>query len=177
MAMEKPIPQLIERCARPILTTNGKKLGRVEVYRELSARRRFESSIAQAEKLASLGLRVTAILHELSNPLTTILGNAQRMILRGESASQPPEARRILDEAGRATSIVRQLLHFSRNVHSERLLISLNESVERAVDLQRASLTGRSLRLQVDVAERLPRVSGDAAQLQQVLLNLLQNAQ
>jgi signal transduction histidine kinase/ActR/RegA family two-component response regulator len=177
LAMERPMPQLIERYARPIFAPGGKKLGRVEVYRELSARCRFESRVAQAEKLASIGLRVTGILHELSNPLTTILGNAQRMVLRGEPASQPPEVRRILDEAERATSIVRQLLHFSRDVHSERCLISLNEPVERAVDLQRASLTGTSLRLQVDVAERLPRVSGDAAQLQQVLLNLLQNAQ
>jgi signal transduction histidine kinase len=177
LAMERPLPQLIERSARPILATNGRKLGRVEVYRELSERRRFESRIAQAEKLAFLGSRVTGILHELSNPLTTILGNAQRMILRAESTSQPPEARRILDEAERATSIMRQLLHFSWDVHPEHRLISLNELVERAVDLQRASLTGTSLRFQVDLAERLPRVAGDASQLQQVLLNLLQNAQ
>jgi signal transduction histidine kinase/ActR/RegA family two-component response regulator len=177
LAMEKPVPQLIERYTRPMVAANGRKLGRVEVYRETTARRMFQSRMLRAEKLASLGQRVTGIMHELSNPLTTILGNAQRMILREEAGTPSTEAQRILEEAERATAILRQLLYLSRDAQPERRLVSLNELVERVVNLQRETLAGGSMLLKVDLAERLPRVEGDFAQLQQVLLNLLQNAQ
>jgi signal transduction histidine kinase/ActR/RegA family two-component response regulator len=177
LAMEQPVPQVIERCTRPIVTAAGKKLGRVEVYREVTARRMFQSRMIQAEKLAALGQRATAILHELSNPLTSILGNAQRMVLRAAEGTPLNEAHRILEEAERAKGILRQLLHLAREARPERRLISLNELVQHAVDLQRASLAGTALRLQVDTTEHLPRIEGDTAQLQQVLLNLLQNAQ
>jgi signal transduction histidine kinase/CheY-like chemotaxis protein len=177
LVMEKPVPQLIERCTRPIVAPNERRLGRVEVYREITAQRMFQSRMQRAEKLASLGQRVTGIMHELSNPLTTILGNAQRMILREDAGTPRAESHRILEEAQRATAILRQLLYLSRDARPERGLVSLNELVERTVDLQKGTLTGRSLSLKVDTAERLPRVEGDFGQLQQVLLNLLQNAQ
>ena len=177
LPIEHPVPQIIERCTRPMIAASGKKLGRVEVYREVTARRMFQSRMVQAEKLAALGQRASAILHELSNPLTTILGNAQRMILRDGSCAYANEVHRILEEAERATAILRQLLVLSRETRPERRLISLNEVVRHAVELQRASLTGTSIRLEVDTAEWLPRIEGDSAQLQQVLLNLLQNAQ
>ena len=80
LAMQRPIAQNIERYARPIFSATGKKLGRVEVYRGEPALRIFQSRMALAENLASLGQRVTQILHELNNPLTTILGNAQRLL-------------------------------------------------------------------------------------------------
>lgn len=177
LPMEKPMPQVIERCTRTITAANGRMLGRVEVYREDTARRMFQSRMLQAEKLATLGQRATAIMHELSNPLTSILGNAQRMILRGPEGTQLAEAHRILEEAERASAILRQLLLISRETRPERRTISLNELVRHAVDLQRAALSGSSIRLQVDTAAGLPRIIGDAGQLQQVLLNLLQNAQ
>jgi signal transduction histidine kinase/CheY-like chemotaxis protein len=177
LPMEKPVPQVVERSTRPIFGASGKKLGRVEVYREVTARRMFQSRMLQAEKLATLGQRATAIMHELSNPLTTILGNAQRMILRAESGPPSAEAHRILQEAERATSILRQLLLLSREARPERKLISLNDLAQHAVDLYRASLSGSIVQVQVETAAALPRISADAGQLQQVLLNLLQNAQ
>ena len=58
LLMNWPVPQTLERCAREITTENGRRLGRVEVYREMTARRMFQSRMAQTEKLASLGQRV-----------------------------------------------------------------------------------------------------------------------
>lgn len=177
LAMEKPLPQVVRRCIRPIVSSTGKSLGRVEVYREMTERRMFQSGMVQMEKLAALGQRVTRIVHELNNPLTTILGNAQRMMLREEAGSPSPEARQILGEAERAAGIVRQLLDLSRETRSEFRLVSLNEVVERSVDLQKGMLTGGTLDVKVETEAGLPHVQGDARQLQQVLLNLLQNAQ
>jgi signal transduction histidine kinase/CheY-like chemotaxis protein len=180
LQMSWPVAQSIERCTREIVTAKGRRLGRVEVYRELSARRMFQSRMAQTEKLASLGQRASGILHELSNPLTTILGYAQRLLPRlrdagGEAAQR--ELRGILAEAERATGILRQLLRLSGEVHGVREPLSLNEVVDRTVELMRASLSGSPVRMVVEKEPGLPPLEGDFGQLQQVLLNLLQNAQ
>jgi signal transduction histidine kinase/CheY-like chemotaxis protein len=179
LLMDWPAPQTLERCTREIAAENGRRLGRVEVYREMTARRMFQSRMAQTEKLASLGQRVGGILHDLSNPLTTILGYAQRLVARAAAAGNGPqvELRGILGEAERATGILRQLLRLSGEERSTREPLSLNELVDRTVDLMRATLAGSPIRLVLEKEPGLARVEGDFGQLQQVLLNLLQNAQ
>jgi signal transduction histidine kinase/AmiR/NasT family two-component response regulator len=176
LMMDWPVPQVIERSARRIVDRKGARLGRVEVYREMTAKRMFQSRMVQTEKLASLGQQVTEILHELSNPLTSILGNAQRMVLRNPH-SATSEIQGLLSEAERATAILRQLLYLSRESPPKRRAISLKELVERTAGLQKVMLAGHSIELKIAHAEGLPRIEGDFAQLQQVLLNLLQNAQ
>lgn len=179
LAMKWPVPQTIERCARAIVGEGGRSLGRVEVYRETSTRRLFQSRMVQTEKLVSLGQRVSGIVHELSNPLTTILGYAQRL-LRHEAHSAGPasrELRGLLAEAERAAGILRQLLQLSGDAHGVREPVSLNELVDRTADLMRATLSGSPIRLMVEKGGSVPEVEGDFGQLQQVLLNLLQNAQ
>lgn len=177
LTMAKPVPRVVERCTRLIAGKNGKKLGRVEVYRELTTRRMFESRMLQTEKLAALGQRVSGIVHELSNPLTTILGNAQRMAQRNEGGRPCAETRQIVEEAERASAILRQLLDLSRDAKPDRRLVSINDLVERTVELQRSAISGSWVQLKLELEERLPRVEGNFPQLQQVLLNLLQNAQ
>ncbi len=178
LQMNWPVPQTLERCTREIATENGRRLGRVEVYREMTARRMFQSRMAQTEKLASLGQRVGGILHDLSNPLTTILGYAQRLLPRAAAGNGlQSELHGILGEAERATGILRQLLRISGEERSTRELLSLNDLVDRNEGLMRAALSGSPIRLVLEKEPGLARVEGDFGQLQQVLLNLLQNAQ
>ena len=179
LAMKWPVPQTIERCARTIVGDGGRRLGRVEVYRETSARRLFQSRMAQTEKLVSLGQRVSGIVHELSNPLTTILGYAQRLLQReaGRAGSTSRELRGLFAEAERASRILRQMLQLSGDGRGAREPVSLNELVERTADLMRATLSGSRIRLMMEKGSSVPNVEGDFGQLQQVLLNLLQNAQ
>ena len=179
LAMKWPVPQTIERCARGIFGQGGRRLGRVEVYRETNARRLFQSRMVQTEKLVSLGQRVSGIVHELSNPLTTILGYAQRLLQReaGGAGSASRELRELLAEAERASGIFRQMLQLSGDARGVREPVSLNEMVDRTAGLMRATLSGSPIRLTVEKAASVPSVDGDFGQLQQVLLNLLQNAQ
>jgi len=179
LAMNWPVPQTIERCARAIVGEGGRRLGRVEVYRETSVRRLFQSRMVQAEKLVSLGQRVSGIVHELSNPLTTILGYTQRLLQceTGSAGSVNREVRGILAEAERAAGILRQLLQLSGEGRSVRAPVSLNELVDRTADLMRSTLSGSAIHLMVEKGVSVPEVEGDFGQLQQVLLNLLQNAQ
>jgi signal transduction histidine kinase/ActR/RegA family two-component response regulator len=172
----RPVPRLIERAARPILDEKGALVGRVEVYRDLTGQRVFQSKLLQTEKLAELGQMVTGIAHELSNPLTSILGYAQRLLLRSDPAGDSREARQIFQEAERASAILRQLLLSARDSRPERRRVALNQVVSRTLELQRFSTTAENIRVQLDLDPLLPFVQGDAGQLQQVLMNLIANA-
>ncbi len=172
----RPVPRVLERAARPITDAAGRRLGRVEIYRDLTAQRVFQSKLLQTEKLAALGQMMTGVAHELSNPLTSILGYAQRLFLRGDGAGRPEEVRQIFQEAERASTILRQLLMTARDSRPERRKVALNQVVSRTMELQRYSLAAEKVRAELDLDPSLPFVLGDAGQLQQVLMNLIGNA-
>jgi len=176
LQLARPVPRLLERVARPILDEKGALLGRLEIYRDLTAQRMFDSRLLQTEKLAALGQMVTGIVHELSNPLTSILGYAQRLVLRSGRTVEVHEAQQIYDEAERASAILRQLLLTARDSRPERRRVALNQVVSRAVELQRFNLAAKKIRLELDLDPVLPFVQGDSGQLQQVLMNLIGNA-
>ncbi|HEY2459962.1 MAG TPA: ATP-binding protein [Candidatus Acidoferrum sp.] len=172
----RPVPRVLERAARPVLDPSGQLLGRVEIYRDLTAHRVFQSKLLQTEKLAALGQLIGGVAHELSNPLTSILGYAQRLLLRDTAAGRSEEAHRIFQEAERATTIVRQLLTTARETRAERRRVALNQVVAKTIELQRFNMSAEKVRIELDLDPVLPFVQGDAAQLQQVLMNLVGNA-
>jgi signal transduction histidine kinase/FixJ family two-component response regulator len=174
--MMHPSPRVLERAARPIFDSIGRQLGRVEIYRDLTAQRVFHSKLLQTEKLAALGQMVSGVAHELSNPLTSIAGYAHRLLARQDFPERSEEVRQIYQEAERAGAILRQLLLNARETLPERRLVSLNQVVQRAMDLQRFSLAAEKIRVEIDLDPVLPFVKGDPGHLQQVLMNLVGNA-
>ena len=174
--LARPVPRVLERAARPVLGNAGRRLGRVEIYRDLSAQRVFQSRLLQTEKLAALGQMVTGIAHELSNPLTSILGYAQRLLLRNDSIGRTQESRQIYQEAERASAILRQLLFSARESRPERKRMVLNQVVHGAMELQRFALAAEKISLDLDLDPVPPFVWADSGQLQQVLMNLIGNA-
>ena len=174
--MMHPAPRVLERAARPILDPIGRMLGRVEIYRDLTAQRVFHSKLLQTEKLAALGQMLSGVAHELSNPLTTIAGYAHRLLARQDLPGRTEEVRQIYQEAERASTILRQLLLNARETLPERRLVSLNQIAQRTMDLQRFSLAAEKIRVDIDLDPALPFVQGDPGHLQQVLMNLVGNA-
>ena len=171
-----PAPRVLERAARPILDPGGRRLGRVEIYRDLTAQRVFHSKLLQTEKLAALGQMVSGVAHELSNPLTSIAGYAHRLLAWKDFPGRTEEVRQIYQEAERAGSILRQLLLNARETLPERRMVSLNQIVQRTMDLQRFSLASEKIRVEINLDTPLPFVQGDPGRLQQVLMNLVGNA-
>jgi signal transduction histidine kinase/CheY-like chemotaxis protein len=176
LQLARPVPRVLERSVRPVLDRSGRRLGRVEIYRDLTAQRVFQAKLLQTEKLAALGQMVTGIAHELSNPLTSILGYSQRLLVRKDLAGRTEEARQIYEEAERAGTILRQLLLSAREARPERKRVALNQVVQRTMDLQRFGSASEKIRIELDLDPTLPFVLGDAGQLQQVLMNLIGNA-
>ena len=172
-----PSRRLLERTARPLRDGRGRAVGWVELFKDITGDRRSETAMLQTEKMAALGRLVSGIAHELNNPLTTIMGYAQLLLGHGLSDSQLGEARSVYQEAERARRIVKNLLYFARQSQPERTRVDLNEVVERALALRSYELRLENIAVICELAANLPPTVADPYQLQQVVLNLLVNAE
>ena len=175
--MVHPARRLIERRVRPVFNTQQRIVGWLELYGDVTGERQSQAFLLQAEKMAALGHLVSGIAHELNNPLTTIMGYAQLLLGSGLSKSQLSEARNVYQEAERARRIVKNLLYFSRANQPERTRVELNDVVERALALRTYELRVENIAVICELATDLPPTMADPYQLQQVVLNLLVNAE
>jgi signal transduction histidine kinase len=130
-----------------------------------------------AERMAALGFALSSVAHELNNPLATIIGWAERIAEEPFNESTRRGAPMMLREAQRAARIVRNLLMLSRKRPSTRTLADVNQIIRETLALR--AHDQRALRISVTAALTpvLPSVFVDGHQIQQVLLNLVINAE
>jgi two-component system NtrC family sensor kinase len=137
----------------------------------------LRSKLMHAEKMAAVGQLVSGVAHEVNNPLTAILGFTDLLM---ENPELPESARRdlrvILQEAQRTKQIVQNLLSFARQMPPQRQLVQLNSILQRTVHLRSYDFISHGIQVVERLDESLPAVVGDTHQLQQVFLNILNNA-
>ena len=147
-----------------------------ETLRQLDELKRAQAQLIHAEKLSAVGELASGVAHEINNPLTTILGQAQLLLDRADVNEHVRERLGIVsDEAARAARIVQNLLLFSRHYPPERRPCSVADQVMRVMELKAYQLRSDNIQMETDF-EECPPVWADENQVQQVLLNLIQNA-
>ena len=139
-----------------------------------------QAQIAHASRLATLGAMSASIVHEVNQPLAAIAANAAASL--GWLTRANPDVgeaigaiRTILEDAKRASETIERIRALSRNGKPEMSKLDINSVIDEVVMLTKQEAGVRSVSLRFDRAPRLPPVSGDMVQLQQVIMNLVVN--
>ncbi len=168
-------------CVTSPIHERGAITGVLVVGRDTTEERAREHQLRQTERLASLGTLVGGVAHELNNPLTGIKCFAQMLLDDGPGADDRESLTIIQREADRAAKIVSDLRLVARQTSegrsSERTMVDLNEIVDHVLKLRRYSLDTRAITVRSETAPGLATVEGNGSELEQVLVNLVVNAE
>jgi two-component system NtrC family sensor kinase len=161
--------------AVPISSTDRSTL--VLLFDDQTERRRLQDQLIQSEKMSAIGQLIAGIAHDLNNPLASVVGFADFL---GEVPNVPPALREpltvIQEEAERASNIVKNLLSFARKQEHQRRPTALRPLLDATFVLLRNQLMAHRVEASIEVEDELPMPDIDPNQIQQVFVNLINNA-
>ncbi len=162
----------------PILDENDTVVQAILMEADVTEKRNLEANLVQSEKLAAVGQLAASLAHEINNPLTAIIANAQ--LLRRDipaGANDLLDSVKLIELAGlRASQAVRNLLGIARKERYELVPTDLNDTLHNALSLIQHELVGRPVQISLSLEDDIPRVLASQDQLQGVWINLLLNA-
>ena len=147
------------------------------IARDITENKKLESQLINTEKLASMGTLAAGVAHELNNPLGVMLGFTDLLLEKFDKGSQDYQDLRTIERHGlHCKQVVENLLSFARQGDDESESCDINEAIDDIIGVVEHSLEMNNIELRMELAPGLPRVKGDLRQMQQVFLNLINNA-
>ena len=167
---------LLVAISRQLATTIEKVQLYEETCRAYEDLRRTQEQLLQSEKMSAVGQLISGVAHELNNPLTAILGYAQLLEGADLDHRSADYVRKLFKQAQRTHRVVQNLLSFARQRKPQKQEVDLRKVLEEALTLREYDLKVNNVSLERDIPENLPSVVGDPHQLEQVFLNIVNNA-
>ncbi len=154
----------------------GNVVGTLSYGIDVTQQRKLEKQLAQSEKMSALGQLISGVAHELNNPLTGVIGYSQ--LLTGIDCDG--EVGRMVNiisrEAERCHRIVDSLLQFAREYDQEKEYTQINDIIESTLSLKRYQLYVDNIQLELQLSKDIPETVIDPHQMQQVFMNIINNA-
>jgi PAS domain S-box-containing protein len=149
----------------------------IALVRDVTDQKRADAQFQQAEKLAAMGQLVSGVAHEINNPAAIISGFAQTLLLDELKPDHREMLQAVYDEATRIGRITSNLLAFARAGGKQRTLVDLNDLVRRTFALRSYYLSTLNITVSLALDLTEPKIWADPSELQQLILNLLINAE
>jgi two-component system NtrC family sensor kinase len=148
------------------------------LIRDATEEKQLQQQLVQSEKMGAIGQLVSGVAHELNNPLASITAFAKLMLSDGNLNAEDRHATEVIaSESRRAARIVHNLLTFARQHKAEKVYADINQVVENTLELRSYDLSVRGIQIERSYGDPPPSTMVDAYQLQQVVLNLVTNAE
>jgi two-component system NtrC family sensor kinase len=147
------------------------------ISRNITGRKAIEDRLVNMEKLASVGTLAAGVAHEINNPIAVILGFTEHLLDQTADSPEVYETLQVIEEEGlKCKKIVENLLTFARTPEKTETSAEINGILEKMLTVVQNTLLTKKIRLESSLAPVLPRVKGDPRELQQVFINLVNNA-
>jgi len=170
-------PGFIESSVAPLRNDKGEIIGFSGVGRDITERKKIEDQLMITDRLASIGQLAAGVAHELNNPLTAVIGFSDLLLSRDLTADVKEDLETINQESRRAIDIVKGLLAFAREQRTEKAMVDINSIIQGVLQLRSYEQRVSNIEVAARFASDLPEIMGNGAQLQQVFLNIIVNAE
>ncbi|MDD5452042.1 MAG: ATP-binding protein [Desulfovibrionales bacterium] len=161
----------------PIKDTTGVVRALLGISRDVTEQNKMAGQMANTEKLASLGLLAAGVAHEINNPIAIIMGFSEVLLEKCPPGDERHDMlKRIIHQAQVCERIVSQLLSFSRASEYAEDLTDINQELGNIIKVVGNTLLMKKIKVNLDLVPDLPKVKADPTQVQQVFLNLINNA-